>query len=59
MDTLSQQGHMTKALLQDMMNITIIEEVASGTERVGGETPSFKFGSTGALVVMIAWVVLW
>jgi hypothetical protein len=50
---------MTKAILQDMMNVTIIEEVASGSERVRGETPAFKFGSTGALVVMLACAVLW
>jgi len=59
MSTLSQEGHMTKAILQDMMNVTIIEEVASGSERVRGETPAFKFGSTGALVVMLACAVLW
>jgi hypothetical protein len=59
MQTLSQQGHMTKALLQDLTNITIINEAASGSERVRGEMPSFNLGSTGALVVMVAWAVLW
>ena len=59
METLSQQGHMTKAILQDLTNITIINEAASGSERVRGETPGFKIGSTGALVVMVAWAVLW
>jgi hypothetical protein len=59
MQSLSQQGHMTKALLQDLTNITIINEAASGSERVRGEMPSFNLGSTGALVVMVVWAVLW
>jgi len=59
METLSQQGHITKEILQALTNITIINEAASGSERVRGETRILKFGSTGALVVLVAWAVLW
>jgi hypothetical protein len=43
------------------MNLTIIEEAAkkSGAERVRGEPGAMGSRSLGALVVVVAWAVLW
>ncbi|KAK2628112.1 hypothetical protein QTJ16_002758 [Diplocarpon rosae] len=58
MQDLSQSGKMSKAIAADCMNTTIIEKSAaySGAEekRVDGRSLSLA-----ALVVVVAWVVLW
>jgi len=43
------------------MNITIIEQGAkkSGAERVRGEAGAMGSRSLGALVLVVAWAVLW
>jgi hypothetical protein len=58
---LSQSGKVTKAIQDDCMNLTIIEEAAkkSGAERVRGEPGAMGSRSLGALVVVVAWAVLW
>ena len=62
LEELSQTGTASKAIRDACTNITIIEEAAakqSGAERSKGEAPGFGSRSLGALVVMVAWAVLW
>jgi len=47
---------MSKAILADCMNITIIEQKASGA---ADENRVDRSLSLGALVVVVAWAVLW
>lgn len=52
-------GKVSKQIIADCTNITIINEGArSSAERTWGE-PSRFGGSLGALVVVVAWAVLW
>lgn len=52
-------GKVSKAILDDCMNITIINAGAkSSGDRTRGE-PSRFGGSLGALVVVVAWAVVW
>ncbi|KAG4434773.1 hypothetical protein IFR05_009734 [Cadophora sp. M221] len=55
LQALSQAGKMSKSILADCMNITIIEQAASGAE----ENRVDRSLSLGALVVVVAWAVLW
>jgi hypothetical protein len=62
LDALSQAGHATKAILEDAVNITIINEGGRTSEgsRVRGDVGGGLGGrSLGALVVVVAWAVLW
>lgn len=61
LQALGQGGKVTKAIKDDCMNITIIEQGArkSGAERVRGEAGGMGSRSLGALVVVVAWAVLW
>ena len=56
---LSEAGHVTDQIKADAMNITIIMEGGkeNGAERSRGE--GFGSASVGALVVVVAWAVLW
>ncbi|OWP07039.1 hypothetical protein B2J93_7773 [Marssonina coronariae] len=58
MQDLSQAGKMSKAIAADCMNMTIIEQGAANSgaqeKRVDGRSLSL-----GALVVVVAWAVLW
>lgn len=60
LEALSQSGgKVTKAILDACTNITIINEGSkSAAERSRGEPNTFS-GSVGALVVVVAWAVLW
>ncbi|KUJ23589.1 Osmotin, thaumatin-like protein [Mollisia scopiformis] len=60
LEALSQGGgKVSKEILADCMNITIINEGSkNGGERTRGEPNRFG-GSLGALVVVVAWAVLW
>ncbi|PVH88912.1 Osmotin, thaumatin-like protein [Cadophora sp. DSE1049] len=55
LQALGQQGKMSKAILADCMNITIIEQAASAAD----ENRVDRSLSLGALVVVVAWAVLW
>ncbi|CZT47650.1 related to pathogenesis-related protein PR5K (thaumatin family) [Rhynchosporium secalis] len=55
MQSLSQEKQMSKAILADCMNITIIEQHANAAE----EKRVDRSLSLGALVVVVAWLVLW
>ncbi|KAK0110490.1 hypothetical protein ONS96_002099 [Cadophora gregata f. sp. sojae] len=56
LQALSQQGKMSKAILADCMNITIIEQAATGA---ADENRVDRSLSLGALVMVVAWAVLW
>lgn len=60
MQALSQKAGVTKQIIQDAMNITIIEDAAKseGSSLRNGENGA-TMGSLGALVVVVAWAVLW
>lgn len=55
LQALSQAGKMSKSILADCMNITIIEQAASGAE----ENRVDRSLSLGAMVMVVAWAVLW
>ena len=59
LEALSQAGHATKEIRQDAMNLTIILEGGkeNSAERSRGEWS--KSRSLGALVMVVAWAVLW
>lgn len=61
LQALSQSGgKVSKSILADCMNITIINEGAKNSgERTRGEPGGTFGGSLGALVVVLAWAVLW
>jgi hypothetical protein len=62
LEALSQAGHATKAILEDAVNITIINEGGRTSEgsRARGDVGGGLGGrSLGALVVVVAWAVLW
>lgn len=59
LEALSQAGHATAQIKADAMNVTIILEGGkeNGAERSRGK--GFGSASLGALVVVVAWAVLW
>jgi hypothetical protein len=61
LEELSQAGAASKAIKDACTNITIIEEAGkeNAGERSKGETPGFGGRSLGALVMVVAWAVLW
>lgn len=57
LQALGQSGHMSKAIEADCMNITIIEEAAKHS---GADSARLGEGkAVGALVLVVAWAVLW